>query len=133
MLSRAVVLCLACLILAPCRSPATAAELLVEPVTVPELKAVFGRVESTRVVPARTRLGGTAGGIRVGAGHLVSEGQLIAIVFDDQRARELHAAEARLEALTAQLDNARPDLDRAQQLLARGVATHARVDEARMQ
>jgi len=84
-------------------------------------------------VPARTRIGGSIREIRVSEGHQVSEGQVIAIVVDDKLALELNAAEARIEALNAQLDNARTDLDRAQQLLARGVATQARVDEARMQ
>jgi biotin carboxyl carrier protein len=55
------------------------------------------------------------------------------VVVDDKLALELNAAEARIGALKSQLDNARMELDRAQQLLARGVAPQSRVDQAKMQ
>lgn len=113
--------------------PAAGAEFTVAPLTVPDMKAVFGKVESTRVVPARARIGGSIRAIDVTEGDQVREGQVLAVVVDDKLALELNAAAARVEALNAQLDNARTELDRAQQLLARGAGTQARVDQARTQ
>ncbi|MBX3513391.1 MAG: efflux RND transporter periplasmic adaptor subunit [Xanthobacteraceae bacterium] len=114
-------------------SPTQAAEFTVTRVTVPEMKAVFGQVESTRVVPARARIGGSVREIVVNEGDPVKEGQVIAIIGDDKLTLERRAAKAKVDALTSQLKNARLDLDRALQLLERGVATQARVDQARTQ
>jgi RND family efflux transporter MFP subunit len=116
--------------------PGTAAladEYVVEARTIPELKAVFGRVESRDVVAARARIGGTIREIRVEEGSQVEAGAVIAVVVDDKIALQREAAEAEIEALQSQLDNAQVDLDRAQQLLARGTATQARVDQATTQ
>jgi RND family efflux transporter MFP subunit len=105
-------------------------ELIVEARTIPELKAVFGRVESRDLVAARARIGGTIREIRVEEGSQVESGAVIAVVVDDKIALEREAAEAEIEALRSQLDNAEVELDRARQLLARGTATQARVDQA---
>ncbi len=113
--------------------PAVASDLVVKSITVPDMKAVFGQVESMRVIPARARIGGSIRGIRVTEGDQVKEGQIVAVVVDDKLALERNAANAKIEALNAQLENARTELDRAQQLLARGVATQARIDQARTQ
>lgn len=113
--------------------PAQAAEFVVKLATVPEMKAVFGQVESTRVVPARARIGGSVREIVITEGDQVKEGQVIAIVGDEKFALELHAAKAKIDALTSQLTHARAELDRAMQLLERGVGTQARVDQAKAQ
>ena len=113
--------------------PAEANDFVVKSIMVPDMKAVFGRVESTRIVPARARIGGSIRAIGVGEGDQVKEGQVVAVVVDDKLALELNAADAKIEALNSQLENARTELDRAQQLLARGAATQARVDQARTQ
>lgn len=114
-------------------APAAAGEFVAAAVTVPETKAVFAEVESRTVVPARARIGGTIREIRVSEGSEVGEGEVLAVVVDDKLALELNAAEAKIGALKSQLDNARMDLDRAEQLLARGVAPQSRVDQAKMQ
>lgn len=113
--------------------PAEAADFVVRSIMVPDMKAVFGRVESTRIVPARARIGGSIRAIRVSEGDQVKEGQVLAVIVDDKLALELNAADAKIEALNSQLENARTELDRAQQLLARGATTQARVDQARTQ
>jgi RND family efflux transporter MFP subunit len=113
-------------------APAGAADIVARSMTVPDMKAVFGQVESTRVVPARARIGGSIRAIRVVEGDQVKEGQIVALVVDDKLALELNAAGAKVEALNSQLENARAELERAQQLLSRGAATQARVDQARM-
>ncbi len=110
-----------------------AAEFLVQPLTVPEMKAVFGRVESRIVVPGRARIGGVVQDVRVGEGDQVSKGDVIALIVDDKLALQLRAADARLEALNSQLANARLELERAEQLRASGTGTQTRVDQARTQ
>ena len=108
-------------------------ELVIKTTTIPELKAVFGKVESRDVVAARARIGGTISDIRVDEGSQVDSGTVIAEVVDDKIALERQAAEAEIAALVSQLDNAKVDLDRAQQLLARGTTTQSRVDQATTQ
>jgi len=110
-----------------------AAEFIVQPLAIPEMKAVFGRVESRIVVPARARIGGTVREIHVREGDQVKEGQIIARVVDDKLALQLNAANARIEALASQLANARLELERSEQLRASGTGTQARLDQARMQ
>lgn len=114
-------------------STALAGEFLVQPVTVPEMKAVFGRVESRIVVPARARIGGVVEDVAVSEGDYVTKGDAIALVVDDKIALELKAADARLEALNSQLENARLELARAQQLRTSGTGTQARLDQAQTQ
>lgn len=114
-------------------SPSLATEFLVQPLMVPEMKAVFGRVESRIVVPGRARIGGVVQDVRVSEGDHVTKGQVIALIVDDKLALQLRAAEARLEALNSQLANARLELERAEQLRASGTGTQTRVDQARTQ
>ncbi|MFG1479960.1 efflux RND transporter periplasmic adaptor subunit [Xanthobacter sp. V4C-4] len=98
-----------------------------------EMKGVFGEVESRTVVPARARIGGTVREVTISEGSEVRKGDEIALVVDDKLALTLNAADARIKELGSQLENARTELDRAQQLLARGVASQSRVDTARTQ
>ena len=112
----------------PCRRVSGA-----NPVTIPEMKAVFGRVESRIVVPARARIGGVVEDVAVSEGDYVTKGDAIALVVDDKIALELKAADARFEALNSQLENARLELARAQQLRSSGTGTQARLDQAQTQ
>lgn len=121
------------LLLAASASAARAGDFTVRLVEVPELKAVFGEVESRTVVPARARIGGTVRLVSATEGLKVREGNEIALVVDDKLALSLNAADARIKELKSQLDNARTELDRAQQLLAKGVASQSRVDTTRTQ
>ncbi|WP_234188274.1 efflux RND transporter periplasmic adaptor subunit [Shinella sp. NM-101] len=121
------------LVLAVPGSGASAAEFFVKATTVPDMKAVFGQVESRIVVPARVRIGGTVRALRVSQGDEVKEGDTIAVIVDDKLALQLDAAQARIDALGSQLDNARLQLDRSQQLRASGSGTQANLDQAKMQ
>jgi RND family efflux transporter MFP subunit len=116
-----------------CTAEAGAAEFVVRAGTIPEMKAVFGQVESRIVVPARARIGGAVRELRVSQGDHVAEGQAIAVIVDDKLPLQLNAAEAKIEALNSQLDNARTQLDRAQQLRATGTGTQVSLDQAKMQ
>ncbi len=126
------VLSLAAAILAmSAASAAIAADFVVKPVTIPEMKAVFGQVESRTIVPARARNGGTIAAISVAEGSLVTEGAVIGRVVDDKLKLQQDAAEARVQQADAQLAKAVADLDRAQQLIAKGVTSQAQLDQAR--
>jgi RND family efflux transporter MFP subunit len=108
-------------------------EYLVSPVTVPVMKSVFGQVRSRDLVPARARIGGTLIEINVEEGDQVEAGQIIAQVVDDKLDLQLRALAANRQAVTAQLDNATTNLERAQQLFSRGTIAKSRLDELQTQ
>ncbi|MCX6020110.1 MAG: biotin/lipoyl-binding protein, partial [Chloroflexi bacterium] len=59
---------------------------VVEPKTVADEKAVFATVESTDVVPARARIGGTVVELAVKEGDAVKQGQIVATIGDEKLA-----------------------------------------------
>ena len=109
--------------------PALAAPLVVTPTTVPEWKAVYGRVEARDTVPARSRIGGTLLTLEVTEGDTVVAGQRIATVKDDKIAFQITAIDARLEALRVQLVNAESEATRAKTLLEKGVSTDQKMEQ----
>ena len=113
--------------------PALAAEFIIEPVTVPVMKSVFGQVQSRDLVPARARIGGTIVEIAVEEGDQVAAGAAIAKVVDDKLALSIDALDARMQAVSAQLDNGKVNLTRAEQLFARGTIAKSRLDELQTQ
>ncbi|WP_152982082.1 efflux RND transporter periplasmic adaptor subunit [Prosthecomicrobium hirschii] len=114
-------------------APARAGSLKIEPVTVPEWKAVYGRVEARDTIPARARIGGTLTELLVSEGDAVKAGQRIAVVHDDKIAFQVSALDAQLKAIVAQLQNAETELARTQSLVDKGVATAQRLDQLRTQ
>lgn len=112
---------------------ARAADFTVKAAAVTEMKAVYGQVESRTILPARARISGTVASVRVSEGAEVSKGDVVATVVDDKLALQLRAADAKIAALNSQLDSARTDLQRAQDLLAKGAAAQSRVDAAKTQ
>lgn len=114
-------------------APVLAFDYTVERTVVPIMKPVFGQVQSRDTVAARARIGGTVTEVHVDEGDAVEAGDAIALVVDEKLALQLDAIEARKSALTAQLDNARTNLQRAEQLLTRGTIARTRVDELRTQ
>jgi len=96
-------------------------------------KAVFATVESVDTVAARARIGGTIGELRVDEGDAVAAGDVLAVVVDDRLAPQIGAANASASALAAQLEQARIDLTRAEDLFERGIFPQARLDQARTQ
>ena len=69
----------------------------------PDEKAVFATVESRRVVPARTRIGGTVAALAVKEGDHVELGQVIATVGDEKLALQMKSLDAQIAGLEAQL------------------------------
>ncbi|NRP14002.1 Multidrug resistance protein MdtA [Aliiroseovarius sp. xm-m-379] len=105
----------------------------VTPVSVPDWKAVFGKVEPRDNVPARSRLGGTVVDLRITEGDQVAEGQVLATIWDEKLDLRLRAVDASLTSLNAQLENAESELKRAENLMERGVVTTQRLDALRTQ
>ncbi len=124
---------LACLVLPAASVPSEAAEITVHWIERPELKAVFGQVESRDVVPARARLGGTIVSLSIEEGSAVKAGDVVAVVVDDKLALQLGAIDARIKALDAELQNARTELERAKKLLQTGTVPKSRVDQLQTQ
>ncbi|WP_406855444.1 efflux RND transporter periplasmic adaptor subunit [Alsobacter sp. KACC 23698] len=110
---------------------ATAGEVVVQPTTVQDAKAVFGQVQSRDTVPARARIGGTLISRSVEEGSAVKAGDVIGVVGDEKLALQLQATDARIKALQAQLDNAKVDVERSQALISRGAETQSRLDQLR--
>ena len=113
--------------------PAMAAEFTVETASRPDIKAVFGQVQSRDVVPARARIGGTIVELSIEEGSAVKAGDVVAVVVDDKLALQLDAVDARLKALAAELANAQTELDRAKKQLQTGVVPKSRVDQLQTQ
>ena len=106
-----------------------AAEYKAEPVSIPEWKAVYGRVEARDTVSARARIGGIVVELSVSEGDLVKAGEKIATVRDDKLAFQIAAQDAQLRALSSQLDTAEAELKRAEALVSKGVITKQRLDQ----
>lgn len=93
---------------------------------VPDQKAVFATVESRRVVPGRSRIGGTVAAITVKEGDHVDLGQVIATVGDDKLALQMKSLDAQIAGLEAQVAQAQIDLARAEDLFQKGIAPKTR-------
>lgn len=92
-------------------------------------KAVFATVESANVVPARVRTGGTIADLKVRQGDRVEKGQVIALVGDQKLGLQIKSQAAQVKGAQAQVEAARRDLARSQQLLKDGYVTKSRVDQ----
>lgn len=121
------------LLAASVAGPSSAETLKLAPTTVPEWKAVYGRIEARDSVPARARIGGTLVSLDVTEGDTVEAGQKIATVRDDKIAFQVDALDAQLRALRSQLANAESELARGESLVAKGVTTTQRLDQLRTQ
>lgn len=99
--------------------------------TVADEKAVFATVESTNIVPARARIGGTVAELTVKEGDRVSQGQVVGIVGDDKLVLQMKSLDAQIAGLEAQLSQAQSDLTRGEDLFAKGTIPKTRLDEAR--
>ena len=103
----------------------------VAPKTVADEKAVFATVESTNVVPARARIGGTVVELAVKEGDAVKQGQKLATVGDEKLALQMKSLDAQIAGLESQLAQTQTDLTRSEDLFSRGTIPKTRLDEAR--
>ncbi len=97
---------------------AQAGEFVVKSRTTPDMKAMFGQVQSRDLVPARTRIGGTIVSRSVDEGAQVKAGDVIAVVADQKLALQAQSLDGQLSALTSQLENANVAFKRAADLAA---------------
>jgi multidrug efflux pump subunit AcrA (membrane-fusion protein) len=105
-------------------TPAAADTLTLQPQAVPDLKAVYARIEARDRLPARARLGGTLMTLTVAEGDLVTQGDVLAEIVDEKLGFQLSAIDAQITAATAQLDNATTELQRGEGLLQQGRDHH---------
>ena len=103
------------------------------PVTITEWKSVYGRIETKDRLPARARLGGTMVELVVTEGDTVVAGQLLGRIVDEKLGLQMQAIDAKSASLAAQLENAKTELARGEDLLKRGVTTVQRLDALRTQ
>src|ERR1700690_2873820 len=83
---------------------------VVAPKTLADEKAVFATVESTNVVPARARIGGTVVELAVKEGDGVKQGQILATVGDEKLALQMKSLDAQIAGLDPSLPRRRPIL-----------------------
>lgn len=112
---------------------AIAGEVAVSSTEKPELKAVFGQVQSRTVSLARARIGGTITSLNVTEGTSVKAGDELAVVIDDKLALQLEAISSRIRGLESELNNASTELARGKRLLTTGVIAKTRVDALQTQ
>lgn len=111
--------------------PAAATDQPVVRREVDDRKAVIATVSPVRDLKARARIGGTVTQLVVREGDGVAAGARIALVVDPKLALQIQALDSRLEAQKANLEQARIDFDRVQQLRTTGTSSQAQLDQAR--
>lgn len=112
--------------------PAAAADTFtVEPQKIADEKAVFATVESSNVVPARARIGGTVAELAVKEGDRVKLGQVVGVVGDEKLVLQMKSLDAQIAGLEAQLAQTQSDLARGEELFSKGTIPRTRLDEAR--
>lgn len=112
---------------------AQAADLKLEAVSIPEMKAVYGQIQPRNSVLARARLGGTVVKLNVTEGDLIKAGDVIAEVKDDKIDFQIKAVDAQLQGLNASMNDAQVELDRADRLVRSGATSTQRLDQLRTQ
>lgn len=103
---------------------------LVEEVQRADEKAIFATVESTDVVPARARNGGVVASLSVDEGDRVEAGEEIAVIGDEKLDLQLTALDLSIQSLVAAQIKTESDLERARQLVERGISPRAQLDAA---
>lgn len=112
--------------------PALGAETFtVAPMAIADSKAVFATVESSNVIHARARIGGTVAQLTVKEGDRVAPEQVLATVGDEKLVLQMKSLDGQIAALEAQTKQAQIDFNRAEELAGRGTIPRARLDEAR--
>lgn len=95
-----------------------------------DLKSVYATVRSKDLIEARVRTPGTIAALKVDEGNAVEPGQLLALVADPKIALRIKALDAQIVAIQSRTETAKTELERSQELKAKGVAPQSRVDQA---
>jgi RND family efflux transporter MFP subunit len=104
---------------------------IIAPTPIKDEKAVFATVESVVVEPARTRIGGTLTALSVREGDRVERDQVVATVGDQKLVLQMKSLDAQIDALDAQVRQTQIDLARTEDLVPKGAASRAALDQAR--
>jgi RND family efflux transporter MFP subunit len=110
---------------------AAAERFVVHAAEVQDQKAVVATVEPVRELVARARIVGTIVALKAKEGDRAEAGAELATVADPKLVLQMQALDARIESQQAQVDKAKTDLDRADELLRKGVSAQAQVDAAK--
>ena len=105
--------------------------LIVHPIEIQDQKAVVATVEPVRQLVARARLGGTIVSLKAKEGERAEAGAELATIADPKLVLQMQALDARIQSQQAQVDKAKIDLDRADELQRRGAGTQVLLDAAR--
>jgi RND family efflux transporter MFP subunit len=97
---------------------------------VDDLKSVYATVHSKDLIEARVRTPGTIASLQVAIGASVVPGQVMALVADPKIALKIRALDAQIVAIQSRIYTAKTELERSQELKAKGVAPQSRVDQA---
>ena len=97
---------------------------------VDDLKSVYATVHSKDLIEARIRTPGTIASLQVAIGASVVPGQVMALVTDPKIALKIQALDAQIVAIQSRMETAKTELERSQELKAKGVAPQSRVDQA---
>ena len=95
-----------------------------------DLKSVYATVHSKDLIEARVRTPGTIATLKVDKGTSVVPGQVMALVADPKIALKIQALDAQIVAIQSRMETAKTELERSQELKAKGVAPQSRVDQA---
>jgi len=101
----------------------------VRPRQIEDLKAVFATVRSRDRIEARVRIAGTVTQLLTDEGDQVAAGVELALVADPKISLQIDSLEAQIVGARSRLAAAQADLERAAELLRRGVASQARYDQ----
>lgn len=112
---------------------AAAAEFVIKPHMVDDLKAVIASVEPVRQIVARARIGGVVATLKVKEGDVLAAGDEIATIADQKLALQAQALAQRIRSQEAQRAQAQTDYDRVSELQKRGVSAKAQLDQAKTQ
>ncbi len=111
--------------------PAVAADQAVVKREVDDRKAIIATVAPIRDLKARARIGGTVTRLTVREGDSIAAGAQLALVVDPKLALQIQALDSRLEAQKANLEQAKLDFERVQQLRTSGTSSQAQLDQVR--
>jgi len=94
-----------------------------------DYKTVYASVRSRDRVEARVRIQGTIAELTVKEGQSVNAGDVLALIADQKITLKLHGLDAQIKGARSRLAAAQSDVERAKELLSRGVAPQARYDQ----
>lgn len=116
---------------APASGASAADRFVVHAALIQDQKAVVATVEPVHQLVARARLGGTIVALKAKEGDRADAGAELASVADPKLVLQAQALDSRIQSQQSQVDKAKADFDRAEELLRKGVSTQVQVDAAK--